>query len=525
MKKRFLSLLVACLTVLSLLPMAASAEDRPTLTILMAQDTYVEDYETNEFTKFIEDSMNVNLVFSLLPSTNKEALDKLAVMINSGQKLPDIINISLDTTTTYRYAQSGAIIPLDEYYESLGANTMTIFGEEPELLDYFRCPDGHLYSIPIYNKGLHDEVRYKIWINTQWLENLGLDMPQTTDELYTVLKAFKEDDPNGNGKQDEYPLVGGTGWSQDPTVYLMNAFIWDDNADHFIVDDGKIDVVYTKDQWKEGLLYMRSLVDEKLLDPITFTQDDAQLRAMANNEDGCIVGAFAFSSITLLPVATSPYVGEFNYLPPVEGPEGVRLSGYVLTMPTNRWFITADCENPELAFQVGDFMFDPTEEVFLRARFGVEDVHWHRVPEGTPSMYDGYEAFFEMIENIWAISQNAHWRNNAPLYSHKVSQGERWDGDPDNYLRKIGLSVGEYRKYLPEEGTFVPVLTFDDEEIQRISEIRATLQSYVKECKARFITRDMDIETEWDSYLNEINRIGIEEFLAVCQGAYDRMYK
>lgn len=86
MMKRFLTLMIALLLVLCAIPMAASAEERPTLTILMAQDTYVEDYETNAFTKFIEDSMNVNLDFVLLPAS--DASDKLAVMIQSGQELP-----------------------------------------------------------------------------------------------------------------------------------------------------------------------------------------------------------------------------------------------------------------------------------------------------------------------------------------------------------------------------------------------------------------------------------------------------
>ena len=59
----------------------------------------------------------------------------------------------------------------------------------------------------------------------------------------------------------------------------------------------------------------------------------------------------------------------------------------------------------------------------------------------------------------------------------------------------------------------------------QISEIRATLTTYVQECKVRFITRDMDIDTEWDSYVEELQRIGVEQFVEVCQQAYDRMYK
>ncbi len=73
---RYFSLLLALAMLLCAVPLAGLAEEeRPTLTILMAQDTYVEDYETNAFTKFIEDSMNVNLDFELLPAA--DAADKL----------------------------------------------------------------------------------------------------------------------------------------------------------------------------------------------------------------------------------------------------------------------------------------------------------------------------------------------------------------------------------------------------------------------------------------------------------------
>ena len=521
---RYFSLLLALAMLLCAVPLAGLAEEeRPTLTILMAQDTYVEDYETNAFTKFIEDSMNVNLDFELLPAA--DAADKLSVMISSGQELPDVVNYSLDITTTYRYAQTGAFIPLNDYYEQYGDNVKKVEEMSPGFFDAITCPDGNIYSVPIYTNALHDEHMYKIWINQVWLDNLGLEIPTTTEELYTVLKAFKERDPNGNGIQDEYPLVGGTGWSQDATIYLMNSFIYDDAGDHLIVEDGKVDVVYDRDGWKEGLLYMRRLVDENLLDPISFTQDDSQLRAMANNEECCIVGAFAFSSITLLPVATSPYARDFVGLAPVEGPEGVKFACYKPTIPTNRWFITADCDNPELAFKVGDFMFDPTEEVFLRARFGVEGEHWSRPQEGDVTAYEGYEPMCRQDVNIWTLTQNAHWRNNAPLYADKASQGGVYSEEISWWDKPIADAVYAYVACDPAEGTFVPTLAFTEDELNQISEIRATLTTYVQECKVRFITRDMDIDTEWDSYVEELQRIGVEQFVEVCQQAYDRMYK
>ena len=73
--------------------------------------------------------------------------------------------------------------------------------------------------------------------------------------------------------------------------------------------------------------------------------------------------------------------------------------------------------------------------------------------------------------------------------------------------------------------TIVPTLSFTEEETEAISEIRATLKRYVKECAVRFITRDMALDTEWDSCLEEPNNIGVECFIEIWQQAYERMYK
>ena len=63
----------------------------------------------------------------------------------------------------------------------------------------------------------------KLWFNYDWLEKLGLEEPQTTEELYEVLKAFKTQDPNGNGKANEIPLTGSIEWSCALEYYLMNS--------------------------------------------------------------------------------------------------------------------------------------------------------------------------------------------------------------------------------------------------------------------------------------------------------------
>ena len=279
--KRMLSTLFALCLALSLTSAHAAVEitqplgelpfvtEPVTLTILCAQDTLVEDMETNGFTKYIEENTGVDLTFELLPASGSEALNKISVMVASGQKLPDVINYTIPLETVSVLASSGAFLPLNDYIGACTPNldAANLRFPEYELIRYSIASDGNIYALPIHASGIHDQVPSKLVMNTKWLETLGLEVPTTTEELYTVLKAFKEGDPNGNGQADEYPLVGSAGL--DPALNLMNAFIYEDGDQHMLVQDGAIDVAYNKEAWREGLRYLNRLYQEELLAPIS----------------------------------------------------------------------------------------------------------------------------------------------------------------------------------------------------------------------------------------------------------------
>lgn len=525
MKNRIVALLLSLLVMLSLASGVAAAEDRPTLTVLVGYDTYTEDFETNAFTKWVEDSMNVNLDFVVLPEV--QGGDKLSVMIMSGDKLPDIINYELDVATTYRYAQQGAFIPLNEYYAREGTNISKALEIAPNILNEITCPDGNIYSVPMYIKEIHDEHRHKIWINQNWLDALGLDRPTTTQEFYDVLKAFKEKDPNGNGIADEIPFVGSTSTQGTATITLMNSFIMEDNADHLIVTDGVLDVNYNKDAYRDGLLYIRSLIRDGLYDTVSFTQTDNDLRAMLSNEEICIVGAFSSSSITRIPVATCPWAKYYYGLNVLEGPDGVALSCFEPKVAKNYWFVTADCKNPELAFQIGDFMFDPTEEAFLRCRYGIPGVNWVEPKEGDKATYSdyGYAPMFVQVENIWSVMQNSHWRKKAPLFAVNGPQGGVEDPVANWNGVRVAEVVANHVQHDPAPGTMAGLLIFTDEEFEAVNDIRATLKSYVSESLAGFVTDTMSIENDWDAYVAELETIGLSKALTIFQQAYDRTNK
>ena len=136
-----------------------------------------------------------------------------------------------------------------------------------DFLAAISTPDGGIYGYPIYYPEANNMTKYRAWMNQTWLDNLGLEQPTTPDELYEVLKAFKEQDANGNGDpNDEIPMLGcAAGWSTDPTPFLISAFVyWDDDLMLNIDEDGQISPAYVSEKYREGLAFMKKLVDEGL---------------------------------------------------------------------------------------------------------------------------------------------------------------------------------------------------------------------------------------------------------------------
>lgn len=493
-----------------------------TLTIMIQQDTLVEDYETNQFTLWIEEMTGVDLEFEFLPANAAEALNKLSVMCASGQELPDIVNIGISLADLEAIASSGAFIPLDDYIGTITPNldlACETFASD-NLLKYATSSDGHIYGLPTLGCGIHDQVPKKLVMNTTWLENLGLDVPMTTDELYEVLKAFKEQDPNGNGIADEYPLVGSTDY--DPAVAIMNAFIYDDDDQHIIIEDGIIKPAYTQEAWREGLRYLNKLCEEGLLAPITYTQDYNQLRTMVNNEGDCIVGAFQYLSQNMC-ATTSDFYNQYFIIAPIQGPEGVQYASYIRAYPKPQWFVTADCKYPELAVMVGDLLYSDT--AVLLNRFGIEGEHYVLAKEGDVCCFDDWEPILMQTNagiDLWSEVQNVYWRNKIPTVMNHLLNGYVWNGDELDGNWRIGQGATQYYRYIPEEGTYLPLLLLSEDESYELADYRISVLNYADECKVRFITGDLDIETDWDNYIAELEANGLSDYMNLLQTVYDR---
>jgi putative aldouronate transport system substrate-binding protein len=510
-------------------------KEMETLTMAIAQAGTVTSYEYGEnYTiTYLQDQTNVKLDLQLYPAT--DANQKIELLITSGAELPDMISgMGIDNDAVRaKYGQAGALIPLNDYYDQLSYHfdeILALFSGATEsmpkekMMDYVKSADGNLYATINYTYTLPDSYSNRAWINQKWLDELGLKEPATSEELVNVLKAFKEQDPNKNGQKDEIPMVGANGgWNTNPIMYLMNQFIYTSTIGtsyYSRLANGKIDPTFDKEEWREGLRYIKRLVDEELLSTLSFTQDGSQYNAMVSGETQ-IVGVGVSGSIS------SYQNNKVDYSPlgAIEGSNGARWFTYTPQLPEGMVAITKDCKSPDLAFRWMDFGY--TEDYSMIARFGEPGVDWDYADEGTTLYADlGYEPYFKMYNNIWGTEQQKHLQGGpiARVQSTIQNQGEVWSGDQNNNEYKNMLTVAKLVDYVPPMEDIIQKINYTQDEIDQFNEIRTNLVSYVDESMVRFVMGDLDLDKDWDSYLNELEKLQYKQLVEMDQAAFDRSF-
>lgn len=124
--------------------------------------------------------------------------------------------------------------------------------------------DGNIYALAGWWGDINDYVPDYLYIRQDWLDNLGLEMPETVDELYDVLVAFKEQDANGNGNpDDEIPMATKNGIKQ--LYYLMTGFGYDTNSLWYTDDNGEVHYAAVEDQYKDMLAFLNKCYSEGLI--------------------------------------------------------------------------------------------------------------------------------------------------------------------------------------------------------------------------------------------------------------------
>jgi len=214
-----------------------------------------------EAMKNLEKVLGVNLNVTWVPNASYN--DKMTALL-AGNDLPQLLVVQGKTPAFVQAAQAGAFWDLTDYindYPNLkpqeSASQLSGVPVNTAQIWQNSSVNGKIYGV----FRLRDAMRVAVIIRADWLKNLGLSVPTTTDELYQVAKAFTENDPDGNGKNDTYGLIipkwpGGYG-SASPYDIMET---WFGAPNNWGVQDGKLvpgfstDAFFTADAWIKDMI-------------------------------------------------------------------------------------------------------------------------------------------------------------------------------------------------------------------------------------------------------------------------------
>jgi len=526
------------------LPLSTTGQE---ISIGVRPNANVSDYETNSLTVWLEEMTGLNITHVIFAGTSSDASTQMSLMMAGGEELPDILYVANENTARMSsYMQAGyfhnvaGYLMTDSYYLKQAMDAACKDDPKKAFLMYNQldnlCTDqlsGYIYSPPEIVDNPTDIVQTETHINIEWLEKLGLKAPTTVEELYDVLVAFRDKDPNGNGKKDEIPMMGlrQNAYGRDVASYLINAFVQYTYGRKAMIEDGKTFSVYDTNEYREALKFINKLVKEGLLSQLAFTGTATELRNLINPKPGAdltvgvvcawITGDFFEEGGTLHKYQSLPALADAGY-----GRGGYSMFGPTLSM-TARWAIPIGTEDVLTCWRLLDFMYSP--EAYLRQRWGERGVDWDWIEntefkdkaEGNGT-YGGRAAYVVFqrtrVNSRWFVYNT--WANEV-LYQMYV--------DPENpnyFSQYFKKSVDNVKM---QQAIGQPAETFDvfprtPEEEELFQEYNSELGVLVTSAMSEFCMgrRDPNSDADWNTYLKELSALKHERWAELAQASYDR---
>lgn len=235
--------------------------------------------------KFIGKQLDITWV----PNSNYG--DRTSVTLAS-DNIPEVMVVQGKIPSFVQSAEAGAFWDLTDKlgkYPNLKA--------ENEQVQRNSSVNGKVYGV--YRA--RDAMRIAVVVRKDWLAKLGLQMPETVDDLYRVAKAFTENDPDGNGKNDTYGLVLPK-WpapygTQSPYDIIET---WFGAPNGWGEQGGKLIPGFDTPEFLEANRYMKRLVDEKLVNSDFATMDSAKWNDPFFNSKGGIIVDLSSRALSLL---------------------------------------------------------------------------------------------------------------------------------------------------------------------------------------------------------------------------------
>lgn len=475
--------------------------------------------------KRLEEATNVHIEWTAIQSDQWG--DKITLTMSNPKTLTDFIfSADFSDSNLLRYADQGVIIALEDYIDNNMPNLKAVFDKYPEYRTMCTDTEGHIWGLPWIeqlgaNKTAIQTVGNMSFINTKWLNFLGLEMPTTVDEFEQVLIAFRD---NAAALQSEFGIEGSiipmscivNDGDQDPGI-LINGFgegygDMDKGRHIAVTNDRKVICAATQEGFKKGVEWLHQLYAEGLIDPECFTQEWSTY--VSKGKAGRYGVCFSWD------VANVDNLTDWEPLPALTADvtnitpqNGSFTSGF----NRGRCVVTAKAANPALVCAWLDQMYDPMQS---------PQNNW-----GTYGEEDDFD-IFEMSTNADGEPMLKH----APLGDAspvEVREAECVGGPlavldeyydvyvtcPDDAQYRLDWIEQIYTPDMNNDYVY-PNVFMSIEDTTQVSNLEADLSTYINTCKADWIMNGM-ASGSWEEYLSKLEAYGLSDYLAIMQKYLD----
>ena len=484
-------------------------------------------YENNSYLDFLSEDLNIKVVYDWIASSS-DFDEKMNLCIGSGT-IPELMNVN---ATQYRaLLKYDMIQPLDQYFDDYASDALKGYVESggEELKKCISNDKGEMMAIPAPNitaGGINE-----MWIRQDWLDNLGLEVPRTWDELAAVAEAFVTQDPDGNGEADTIGIlgpgntdhmnaIGGNQFGLDPLFSSFQSY-----PQYWLQDeDGTVKYGSIQPETRTALEKIQKLYTDKLIDTEMLVRSNCQ-EAVLSGKVGIFFGpwwiGYTVSDATLAGEADwrayfTPLSEDGKYYTHMPDPT----STYVV--------VSKSCKNPEAAIKIINYLIAYGKDWVADGTSAKLEVSQFYPLWNVYENADEIEVSTETLEKYLAgeitmddvdFSQHKLLKNDMEAVTELKKEPyddfslDKWNLDSDlakiNLPRLVSLLVGGNPLV---NDKYIPVYNAYSGQTETIQAKWANLKKMEEETFAKIIMGKADI-SEFDTFVENWKNQGGDQIL------------
>lgn len=441
-----------------------------------------------------------------------EVADNTAMnLIFAGGELPDIVLFNFGSGYTGGVPaaiEDGIILTLDDYLE-YAPDLENVLTQNDLYRKAVTSTGGKLVGFPFIRGDEYLLTSFGMIMRADWLEELGMEVPNTPEELYEVLKAFREE------MGAEVPFSANN-WAVQQTVSrgLITAGFGLPRGDFYQVD-GKVHYGYYEEPYKEVLAYLNRLYEEGLLDPSFATlEGSVQNNNIMEGHSGLTIGSVGSgigSYLSTMAEKNPDY--DLVGVGALTTQDGVQSTGGTCDFPVNGLmaFITPQCKNVEAAVKFLNYGY--TEAGSMLFNYGIEGESY-TMENGVPV----YTGFIMDNQDGWTKQQA------MAAYTRSWSEGPfvQEKGYMEQYAN-LPQQVDAINRWTDNLATdyIMPPVMIAEEDADEFSSLASEIFTYIDEMFIKYVTGLTPLDTFESEYLETLKSMGVERYIELEQNALD----